>query len=192
MCMTIKEIISQVHPIDDVTASALERVARRRTFAKRERLVEQDARCSSVFFISRGLCRGLHEGDGREDTRWFASEGDALTSVTAWHTGAPAIFAIEAVTDVEAYEVSFADMRRLLGECPDLKEWLVKVLMEQLYVPERRYVIIGTGDARARYEALLNGRPQEMLNAIPLKFIAQYLNITQETLSRIRAAYGKS
>lgn len=90
------------------------------------------------------------------------------------------------------YEISFEDMKAMLGEHIELRDWEVKVLIEQLYVLEKRYVILGTGDARSRYEALLNGRPQEILNAIPLKYIAQYLNITQETLSRVRKAYGKS
>ncbi len=190
--MQLSEIIGEVYPVSEATLEQLDDVAVKRHYAKRQRLVTQGARCRAVYFISSGLCRGLHEDDGKEDTRWFASGGDVLTSVIAWHTGAPAIFSIEAITEVDCWEVSFEDMRRLLSECRDLQDWVVKLLMEQLYVLERRYVIIGTGDARSRYASLLGGRPQEMLNQIPLKYIAQYLKITQETLSRVRAAYGKS
>lgn len=94
-------------------------------------------------------------------------QGGCRDLPTAWHTGEAAIFSIEAITDMMVYEVPFDDMKGLLARCSELRDWEVKVLMEQLYVLERRYVILGTGDARSRYEALLNGRPQEILNAIP-------------------------
>lgn len=190
--MSLSEILQVVHPVSSAVVRQLEQVATLRQYSRRSRLVTQDAKCESVFFISDGLCRGLYEKEEKEDTRWFAAKGDVVTSPTAWHTGEAAIFSIEAITDMMVYEVPFDDMKELLARCSELRDWEVKVLMEQLYVLERRYVILGTGDARSRYEALLNGRPQEILNAIPLKHIALYLKITQETLSRVRKAYGRS
>ena len=52
-------------------------------------------------------------------------------------------------------------------------------------------MIIGTGSAASRYAALMRGRPQEMIRQIPLKYIAQYLDMSQETLSRVRNAYAR-
>lgn len=34
-------------------------------------------------------------------------------------------------------------------------------------------------------------RRQDILNRIPLKYVAQYLHVTQSTLSRLRARYGR-
>ena len=190
--MTLFEIFRQVYDVSPQVVKEVENCAKLRVFQKRERLVEQNAKCNHVYFIVEGLCRGLHEKSGGEDTRWFAKDGDVLTSVTSWHTGEPALFAIEAITDVKAYEVPYEDMKLLVTDNRELQDWLVRVLMEQLYVLEQRYVIIGTGDARSRYEALLRGRPQEVLNEIPLKYLAQYLKMSQETLSRVRRACVKS
>lgn len=190
--MPLHEILKVVHPVPESITGQLERIATLKIYPRRSRLVTQDTRCDAVFFIADGLCRGLYEKEDKEDTRWFASAGDVVTSITSWRTGGPAIFSIEAITEMTVYEISFNDMKAMLGEHIELRDWEIKVLIEQLYVLEKRYVILGTGDARSRYEALLNGRPQEILNAIPLKYIAQYLNITQETLSRVRKAYGKS
>lgn len=189
--MTLHDIFRQVHNIPEKVVREIEKYAVTRNFTKRERLVTQDLKCNHVYFIASGLCRGMHDKDGTEDTRWFATEGDVLTSITAWHTGRAALFSIEAVTDVKAFEIPYVDMKRLIANFRELQDWLVKVLMEQLYVLEQRYVIIGTGDARSRYEALLNGRPQEVLNGIPLKYLAQYLKMSQETLSRVRRACVK-
>ncbi len=43
-----------------------------------------------------------------------------------------------------------------------------------------------TMDARARYEVLLENNP-EMIQRLPAKIVADYLGISQETLSRLRA-----
>lgn len=185
---SLHEILGEVHNVPAEISARLSDMAEKKHYGRRHRLVQQGSRCNKVFFVSDGLLRGLYEDGDMTDTRWFAGKGDVLSSVTAYYTGQPALFSIEAITDVDIYEISFSDIKREIDCTPELKEWLVKLLLEQLYVLERRYVIIGTGDARSRYEALLNARPLEILNQIPLKYIAQYLKITQETLSRVRRA----
>ena len=183
---SLAEILNEVYPLQNEVTAKLEKVSKLRHFNKNQHLVTQGRKCTSIFFVAEGLLRGIYEKDETTDTRWFASEGDVLTSVTAFHKGAPAIFSIEAISDVDAYVVEFDDFKEIIQKSRDLQDWLVRLLMEQLYVLEQRYIIIGTGDALSRYEALLRARPIEVLNAIPLKYIAQYLKITPETLSRVR------
>lgn len=185
---TLHAILKEVHDVPLEVAQQLEQHAVVKHYGRRQRLVEQGARCNTAYFVSDGLLRGIHEHDGETDTRWFSEQGDVLTSVTAYYHGDPALFSIEAITDVTVYEIGFDDVKRMIATTPALQEWFTKLLLTQLYVLERRYILIGTGDARARYEALLNARPMEVLNQIPLKYIAQYLKITQETLSRVRRA----
>lgn len=187
--MTIKDIMHEVFSVSDRCADLIASYADERLFDRKERLVEQGKHCGNVYFIAEGLCRGLYEDEYKEDTRWFASAGDVLTSITAWHTSEPALFSIEAITPGCCYCIKYDDMRRLIETDREVYAWAFRLLMEQLYVLERRYIIIGTGDAMSRYTALMRGRPQEMMNLIPLKYIAQYLGITQETLSRVRRAY---
>ncbi|MDE5645082.1 MAG: Crp/Fnr family transcriptional regulator [Muribaculaceae bacterium] len=186
--MQLGEILDSVYKLAPASIEKMEAEATLRHYAKGDRLVVQDRPCRSVFFAADGLCRSLHEQDGREDTRWFATPGDVFTSVSAWHNDEPAIFSIEAITPLSCYVISFQAMRRLLAEDEGIRQWTLRLLSESLYVLEKRYTIIGRGSARERYEALLQGRPKEMINLIPLKYIASYLKITQETLSRIRGA----
>ena len=171
------EILREVYPVSDEAASRLVSHAVVRDYDRKERLVAQDKVCSEVFFIASGLCRCVYDGEDKEDTRWFASPGDVVTSVTSYHTGAPAIFSIEAITPVKCYAIPFTIIREFVNDDPP--------------VLERRYVIIGTGSAASRYAALMRGRPQEMIRQIPLKYIAQYLDMSQETLSRVRNAYAR-
>lgn len=185
--MSLAQILGGVHHLAPASVALMEAEVSLMHFQKGERLVEQDHPCHRVFFNADGLCRSLHEQDGREDTRWFATPGDVFTSVAAWHNNEPAIFSIEAITPLSCYVISFSAMRRLLEADNDIRRWAIRLLAESLYVLEKRYTIIGRGSARDRYEALLKGRPVEMINMIPLKYIASYLKITQETLSRVRS-----
>ena len=141
--MPLHEILKVVHPVPESITGQLERIATLKRYPRRSRLVTQDTRCDAVFFIADGLCRGLYEKEDKEDTRWFASAGDVVTSITSWRTGGPAIFSIEAITEMTVYEISFEDMKAMLGEHIELRDWEVKVLIEQLYVLEKRYVILG-------------------------------------------------
>jgi hypothetical protein len=61
-----------------------------------------------------------------------------------------------------------------------------KLLEEYYAASEERVYICRIPDARSRYQHFMETR-QELVNRIPLKYIASYLGITLETLSRLRA-----
>lgn len=82
--------------------------------------------------------------------------------------------------------VEIADFRRLLDACPDLERWWSAILLEQVYALERRYVWLSTSSAAERYHTFMQIR-RGIVGRIPIKYIAQYLSIAPETLSRIRA-----
>jgi hypothetical protein len=83
--------------------------------------------------------------------------------------------------------LKFSDFEKLLAEEPEIHCWWSKALLDELYVLERRYVWIGNDSAAQRYETLVRTRP-DVINRVPVKYIAQYLHISPATLSRIRAS----
>lgn len=184
--MSFKEILDMVYHLDSHSIELMQNETVLIHYNKEDNLVTQGHRCNSIFFNADGICRAYCHMDGREDTRWFATAGDVFTSMSAWHNNQPAFFSIGAVTPVSCYVMDFQAMRKLLDCDVRIREWAIKLLAESLYVLEKRYTIIGCGSARERYEALIKGRPMEIINSIPLKYIASYLKITQETLSRAR------
>lgn len=183
--MTLGEILRCNYPVSDETVEALESVALKKHVRKRGFLVQQGRRTDFIYFISEGLFRGLHEIDGSEDTLFFGVPGDPFTAAHSLAHGEPAQISLQAIDDSDVYAVRFDLFRNLLEESGDLLRWWNAVLLEQIYALERRYVAIGTSNAEQRYETLLRIR-SGIINRIPLKYVAQYLNVTPETLSRIR------
>ena len=62
---------------------------------------------------------------------------------------------------------------------------MIKFFSRSLILSQQRMESIQFETAKQRYTKLLEDQP-EILNKVPLQFIATFLGITQETLSRIR------
>jgi hypothetical protein len=77
-------------------------------------------------------------------------------------------------------------MQELYDRFPEMNK-VGRMLLEEYYAEsEERVYIARLPTAQARYQHFINSRP-ELLNRIPLKYVASYLGITLETLSRLRA-----
>lgn len=188
--MELAESLRQNYPVSDETIKKLESVATILQIKKKEAIVEQGKRVDSIFFVREGLFRVSFLNNDKEDTICFGLDGDPFTSMHSLFKNEPAQFSCIALTDSEVFKISFIDFERISNEQPDLVFWLRNLLIEQVYAFEKKYVYLGTYDAYSRYEQFIKLRP-EIYNQIPVKYVAQYLNISPETLSRIRAKYAK-
>ena len=184
--MDLLEVLSQNYPVNATDAEAMAAVSEVIHVRKKEFLVKQGSKSSHIYFITDGLFRCLCETNGNEDTICFGVAGDPFLSVHTLAHDEPAAISLQAIENSSAIAVRFDDFRRLLGSRPNLTQWWSTVLLEQIYALERRYIWLASSDAAERYAALLKVRAG-IINRIPIKYIAQYLNITPETLSRIRS-----
>jgi CRP-like cAMP-binding protein len=89
--------------------------------------------------------------------------------------------------DSELYSITYASLQTLLQKHHSFALWYIK-LVEVHYVSqiEDRIADLQFLDAKQRYQKILTQQP-DITNRVSLGNIASYLNITQETLSRIRA-----
>lgn len=183
--MNLFEVLSQYYPVEPADAEALAAVSETIHVRKKDFLIKQGSKSNHMYFVTGGLFRCMCEINGNEDTLGFATAGDPFASVHSMAHDEPAACSLQAIENSTAIAVRFDDFRRMLATRTSLMQWWSTVLLEQLYALERRYVWLASNDASERYAALLRVR-SEIINRIPVKYIAQYLNITPETLSRIR------
>lgn len=154
-------------------------------------LVQQGEISHETFFIQEGVCRNYNLIDGKEKTRWFALDGDIVASMFSFAHNEPAVASIEALTAMDLLVADTQDIRKLIRSSHEWSLWTSEYLIDGLYVLERRYTFLGHGDAYTRYENLQRMRSFELLNQIPLQYLASYLNITPQTLSRVRRQLGR-
>ena len=152
---------------------------------KRSILMRQGEVCRYFYFNRSGITRVVHDSDGIEDTICFGTGGDVFTSLQSYYEGAPSIFSLTTVTESEVWTLSYEEMDRLSERFPSLVLWMRNLLLGQVITFERRYLFFGKNDAETRYINFINQR-NSLLRDIPVKYVAQYLKIAPEYLSRIR------
>ena len=137
-------------------------------FKKRDLIVREGTKNSNLYFIKTGIWRAYYHKDGADATIWFASDGEAAFSVWGYADNAYSLINIEAMCDSVAY----------LG---------LRLMDHQLLLQENWLINSGSPRAKERYLTLIKETP-ELLQYVPLKYIASYLWITPQSLSRIRAS----
>lgn len=183
--MTLKSAFSQHYSLSDECIAEIETLATLKTFGRKKCLVHQGELCHNFYINKSGLLRIVHEKDGLEDTIGFGTAGDTFTSMHSLYAAKQSIFSLVTIEPSEVWIISHDEMERLSLKYPELVWWLRNLLIEQVYSFERRYIFFGMKDATMRYRNFISNRKSTFLR-VPIKYIAQYLKIAPETLSRIR------
>lgn len=186
--MDLAKSFRKIYHIEDATLERLQALLSHKTFVKGERIITQGCVSNHLFIIEKGIVRCFYENldEATETTLLFGIESNLFTSLASVVYGQPSQTSYEALSDVTVLSISFDDFWKLCDECPDLMRWQSHYQLYQLYTLEKRATLTGIGDAYTRYMQYIKMRGKETISKIPLKYISQYLNISQETLSRIR------
>lgn len=153
---------------------------------KKDHIAEEGKICQNMFFALEGYVRFYHlDAKGNEITSDFYFAPSFLTSYTSFITGTPSFVNVQAMTDMEVLEFSKNDLYNLYNKHPKI-ERLGRLLAEHVAITSEQHLFLLLNQtAETRYRTLLKNHPQ-YVHTIPLQYIASYLGITQETLSRMR------
>jgi CRP/FNR family transcriptional regulator, anaerobic regulatory protein len=156
-------------------------------FEKGGKLVSKNRPCTKLYFIVDGIARHyILDEDNKEVTTWFNTSGSLATDYAGFTTGEPQPFEIQAITKVLAFSISNVNLQKLYDKGHPWER--MGRLINQYYLIEliKRNNGMLNKSAKDRFEEF-SGAYSALFNIVPLKHIASYLNITQETLSRLRA-----
>lgn len=154
--------------------------------AKGKFLFEQGKICRHIFFIDKGLFRVYYYANsGKDITAWFSAEQTYITAIDSFYHHKPTNDFCEALEDSIVYTIKYSDFELLL----DMEDG-ARLAFHVMYEITKKMTEFITStkfqSAESRYNALIKDYPS-ILQRAPLGYIASYLGITQETLSRIRA-----
>jgi CRP-like cAMP-binding protein len=180
--------LSAYHRLSTEAENALQDCFTEITLSKNEFLLTQGNVCRHLYFLQKGALRGFYNLDGKEITHWFGFEKDFVTSFHSFITGEPAVENIQLIESCTLWAIAKEPLTELFNQHHDI-ERLVRIAYEKYYIRlEERYVNAQFKPAAERYEDLIQQTPH-ILERVPLGFIASYLGISQETLSRIRSRF---
>lgn len=156
------------------------------TFKKNEYVFKEGKTCNYLYFINSGLMRSYYFTEHKEVTNWLAAEGDLCTSYYSFISRKPSYETIQCLENCVVEAVSYSILNEVYHLFPET-ERAGRLILEEYYSRlEERMISIQFKSARERYQLLYKTRP-EVVHRAPLGYIASYLGMTQETLSRIRA-----
>ena len=161
-------------------------------YRKGEPLVRQGSTAMEQFFILEGILkRVVSNPQGKEMILRFAAETDMDTSYAAWRMKTPVPYSIAAVTKVRVARLSMPHWVEFLEHQTEVKlrfEYEVMRLMSEVMA---HTITLHLLDAPGRLARFMR-KHQDLLGRIPKKELASYLNLTPETLSRLRRRVGAS
>jgi CRP-like cAMP-binding protein len=141
--------------------------------------------CKTIYFINKGVARIYYLKDGIDITESFSFENNIIARVESLFTGKPSRKAIQILEDAEIVAINAGQLFKLYDSFHEI-ERLFRKIFEAAYVDTvNRIEGIQFHSADERYKALLSEAPN-VLQRVPLKYVASYLGITQVSLSRIR------
>jgi CRP/FNR family transcriptional regulator, dissimilatory nitrate respiration regulator len=155
-------------------------------YRKGDLLVRQGDTEMEQFFILDGMLkRVVSNAEGREMILRFAAETEMDHSYAAWRLGTPVPYSIVAVTKVRAVELGLAQWGEFLDRHPDVKQRFEYEVMKLMSEVMAHTITLHLLDAPGRLSRFQRKHP-ELIGRIPKKELAAYLNLTPETLSRLK------
>jgi CRP-like cAMP-binding protein len=180
--------ITNYAPLSTAARQALQDCFEKITLPKNEFLLTEGKICRHLYFLEKGALRGFYNADGKEITHWFGFENDFFTSFHSFITHQPAVENIQLLEGSILWAISKETLHQLFNEYHEI-ERLMRIAYEKYYIRlEERFVNAQFKTAGERYENLLQQMPH-IVERVPLGFIASYLGISQETLSRVRSKF---
>lgn len=187
---TFEEKFRNRYQLSEADISALLSHMEEVRFKKKEVIVQEGTKNTNLYLIKEGIWRGHYLKDGVDTSIWFASKGEAAFSVWGYVDNSYSQISIEAMSDSIAYCISKAALNELYSTSIGLANLGRRLMEHQLLTTENWLISAGSPRAKERYLTLIKETPELLLH-VPLKYIASYLWITPQSLSRIRAGIGK-
>jgi CRP-like cAMP-binding protein len=156
-------------------------------FKKDTQIVSEGEIDPYFYFVISGVHRLYYlTPDGEEITLGFSFDNNFSGAYESFITQTPSKVFFHTITDTKVLAIGFEDMTYLFDTYKNFERWGRLFMQQILFGRLQRDIELTTLSAEERYTIFANRIPAELLT-IPLKYLASYLDMTPETLSRVRA-----
>lgn len=153
---------------------------------KKTHILHEGEICKQIAFIEQGCFRNYtSDKDLHESVNYFGFEGWWLADLHSLEYQVPTTYNIQAIEDSTVQVINRADFFGLMEEFPKFKEGHIQLVRKSYATMMSRLQEIRFKSVEERYLDLLRKQP-EVLQRVPQQYIAAYLGIEPQSLSRLR------
>jgi CRP-like cAMP-binding protein len=184
MAVMIKQVLSNIGRFSAEELNLIQEQCLNRRLKKNEILLESGQVCRSVYFILEGAFYQYRMNDIDENIIELHIENEWFLNYESFLSQKPSTETIKAYADSEILELTVHSIHALIEKSPVFFQ--LGKLLQPLAVRSKFFDEAMT--PAEKYNYVMDHRPR-LLQRFPLKYIASYLKITPETLSRVRSIY---
>lgn len=181
----ILNYFKNIQNISNDAQKALENIILTEHFLKNEIIQQPGNRCRTIYFVTDGIARIFYLKDGTDVTEHFAFDGNIIIRAESLFTEQATQKGIQALSDLTIVAINAQKLFSLFEKYPEIEKLFNKIIIHEYVGTIKRVESLQFKSTSERYLELL--KETDLINQIPLKYIASYLGITQVSLSRIRA-----
>lgn len=181
----LKTHIEKVVPLTDEEAYFVISHFDVQNFQKGDLIIEEGNDVKEVYFIISGLVKLVYEDqDAKKHIVSFAMEDWWETDFQAFYTQSKATLSLECIEDTIAYSLSLQNFEKLCSDLQKMERFFLRKSIAGHIGSQTRILSFLTSNARERYEQLLLRNPS-LLQRVPKSYLASFLGVSRETLSRL-------
>lgn len=187
MFLQFKEIITKFQNIPDEILHEIFQSTEQFQFKKNEVILQENQVCRYIYFIIDGCARSYyHTKNGTEKTRLIAQENDILTVLNSFLLKKPSLENLQALENASLLGISHQQFYLFLNKYQDWEIFYRKMLEQAFFFQNRKIENLITLSASDRFSLILKERP-ELLSRVSNKVLSSYIDVREETLSRLKS-----
>jgi CRP-like cAMP-binding protein len=191
MIEKLLERLNALYAMDEELTQRVKAVAQISSYPKKTFILRDGEICDKACMVVEGLARAYYINEGRDITSRFMNEGFIITSWISYYQQTPGDEFIEVLEDTTLACIHYKDIQKLYADFPLFNIVGRKQTEYSLYQAELRTRMLRKHTAEEKYIFFLENHP-DLINRVPLKHIATYLGMNEETFSRIRSKYHRA
>jgi CRP/FNR family transcriptional regulator, anaerobic regulatory protein len=185
------QLLSDIQPLSKQLHDTLLDNFQEQAITKGTILLHEGNVSNKLWFLAEGLLRSYHTIGNKEITSRIMFRNHIVISPGSFFTQTPATESIEALAHSTLVCLSFSDLQDIYLKFPEFNYHTRLITEQYFYKQEQRLYMLRKHDAAAKYNFFLE-HYADYLKDIPQKYIASFLNIAPETLSRTRSKLSKT
>lgn len=175
------------HPLSRESVHALAEILVCRKYRKREIVLQAGEVCKAMLFIEKGMLRQFYYKYDKDLTEHIGYENGMIICIESYFKQEPTRLMVETLEASVVWELPRVEVEKLIDQYHDIERLYRSFIEHSLIESQVKADTLRFEPAHERYNKLLQLHP-EILKRAPLVYIASLLQMTPETLSRVRSS----